>query len=341
MEKLKIKSSRLQFIDLLYIMGAAYVVLGHSTINYVTDWGAPNLRESSVATLINKYIYSFHMPLFFFISGFVYKFNISKRKYIEFKPFLVSKFNRLMVPYLLVGILYVSVIKLIQGQYQLDNFISSVYKNIFLGFNPSQLWFLLCLFSIFIIYFHLRKIVDKYINNIFINLIIFWTFFYFYCFFDLGKGYFQIDKTLDYLIYFHLGYITFAKRNLINLSNKDSILLFITHIIFFIISRFAHIPLSGFINSLLGIYSYFAITKTIIDVFPNISKMRIYTLLRKHNLDIYLYHQQIILLLISSYKFRSLNPFLVVIISFFVSIIISIFIAKIIESIKMAKLITK
>jgi peptidoglycan/LPS O-acetylase OafA/YrhL len=69
--------------------------------------------------------------------------------------------------------------------------------------------------------------------------------------------------------------------------------------------------------------------------------MRIYTLLRKHNLDIYLYHQQIILLLISSYKFRSLNPFLVVIISFFVSIIISIFIAKIIESIKMAKLITK
>lgn len=327
----KTNKSNLEFIDLMYVIGVLYVVIGHSTINYVSDWGAPNLRESSIATLINSYVYSFHMPLFFFISGYVFRYNIHMGKYKEFKHFVLNKFNRLMIPFLFVGILFVSPINLILGNYNSNNFISATFNDILLGKSPSQLWYLEALFILFIIYYFLRKIIDKYINNIFVNIVIICVFIFLRYIFDFGIGYFMFDMALNYLLYFHLGYITLSKNILTNISYKKATILITTHFSFLIFSYFIDTPINGLISSLLGIYAYFSIAKIIIITFPNILKIKMLNVIRKNNLGIYLYHQQIILLLLQSYVFRSLNPIIVISISFIVSIVVSLLITKIID----------
>lgn len=63
-------------IDVLKGIGILLVILGHLKVPHD----------------LSKFIFSFHMPLFFFISGFVFK---SKKNW----PFTLDKFKRIMIPY--------------------------------------------------------------------------------------------------------------------------------------------------------------------------------------------------------------------------------------------------
>ncbi len=81
----KIVKKRLDYIDTLKAIGILLVILGH-----ISNPGT-------------KFIYSFHMPLFFIISGFFIKFDIS------FKKFITSDIKRLIVPYFIFSIFGVCV----------------------------------------------------------------------------------------------------------------------------------------------------------------------------------------------------------------------------------------
>ena len=50
-----------------------------------------------------KYLLAFHMPLFFFISGFV----SGNRKNTKFLKWTVARFKRLMIPYFAFGSLFI------------------------------------------------------------------------------------------------------------------------------------------------------------------------------------------------------------------------------------------
>lgn len=169
---MKEKHINLEFINLLYIIGALFVVLGHSTANYLGNWGAVNLVDSKAMILIHDYIYTFHMPLFFFISGFIFKYNLNLGKYRIFYSFILGKVKRLLIPYLLVGIFYVSPMKLIIGDYTLNNYWFQSGVNILIGISPSQLWYLLALFNIFIIYYVIKSKLDSFSDNWKSNMIL-------------------------------------------------------------------------------------------------------------------------------------------------------------------------
>lgn len=48
------------------------------------------------------------MPLFIFISGFIYSYNkLERDKYSDKNLFIENKFKRLIIPYILVGVFYV------------------------------------------------------------------------------------------------------------------------------------------------------------------------------------------------------------------------------------------
>lgn len=74
-------SRRVLWIDMAKGYGIIFVIVGHLGIPYIAD-----------------YIYAFHMPLFFFLSGIVYsvKDNLA--------IFLKSKIRRIVVPYICLGI---------------------------------------------------------------------------------------------------------------------------------------------------------------------------------------------------------------------------------------------
>lgn len=78
-------------ISVLYVMGCILVVVGHSLVginryNIIVDW-----------------IYSFHMPLFMFIAGYLLKYTNRQLDSIEPIPFLSRKAKRLLLPYFIIS----------------------------------------------------------------------------------------------------------------------------------------------------------------------------------------------------------------------------------------------
>lgn len=95
MQKLENKK-RLYYITFLQVIGPIFVILGHS-IN--------GLPANDILLKIKQIIYVFHMPLFFFISGylFLYKGGLEN---ISYRDFMKKKFWRLLFPYLVFNLLF-------------------------------------------------------------------------------------------------------------------------------------------------------------------------------------------------------------------------------------------
>jgi len=87
----------LGFISFAYSIGCVLVVFVHS-------YPLGTAVAHKWMDIIRTTIYVFHLPLFFFVSGFLLKFSngILKRGYLEF---LKEKAKQVLVPYLLLSIL--------------------------------------------------------------------------------------------------------------------------------------------------------------------------------------------------------------------------------------------
>jgi fucose 4-O-acetylase-like acetyltransferase len=124
-------SKRIETIDIAKGIGILLVVLGHNDFGYVSPFGY-------------KLIYSFHMPLFFFLSG--YFLNAS----IPFFEFFKKRFNALLKPYLftifLIYFLNVSFEKM-----GFETAVRRIVKSLYgsgLYIDWVQLWFLPHLFVV-------------------------------------------------------------------------------------------------------------------------------------------------------------------------------------------------
>ena len=132
-------------IDILRGLTIIFVVFGHITR---TNW-------------LNHYIWSFHIPVFFILSGYLY----NPEKFVTCGNFIKRKFKGLIIPYLIFGILTYLYWLLIEsrfrganlsaGQQLLGLFYGSRYKD-FLEFN-GPLWFIPCLFSMEVLFFFIEK----------------------------------------------------------------------------------------------------------------------------------------------------------------------------------------
>lgn len=152
------EKSRISWIDNLKAIGIILVVIGHTNL--------PKFLE--------YYIYSFHIPMFFFISGYLF----SSGKVTSFIQFAKKKFKSLIIPYLIFAVIsYVvwMIINLIKYQpidfslaesksfYIIKPIIGIFYSNgIDTWLIPNvALWFLTCLFVTEILFF----VISKYIKD--------------------------------------------------------------------------------------------------------------------------------------------------------------------------------
>lgn len=109
------------------------------------------------------YIYSFHMPLFFILSGLLFR----REKYETFSQFLRHRFYTLVCPYLFfyAAALLVRALIAIAAQGIAGILTSSFLKSLiqmFLAWGPSgtpnnPLWFVPCLFCVELMYFFICK----------------------------------------------------------------------------------------------------------------------------------------------------------------------------------------
>lgn len=137
---------RKKWIDITKGIGIILVVLGHSNLllTGITD-------DSN----ITKYIYSFHMPLFFYISGYLY----SPSKYKNFKELGNKKFRSLIIPYIYFSLLAILFdIVRFKGDFQLTD---EIFNFFYIGERVvwnDPLWYLVCLFFIEVIFYWIAQI---------------------------------------------------------------------------------------------------------------------------------------------------------------------------------------
>lgn len=163
------KKRRIQWIDISKGILAICVIFGHSKY---------------VPSEIINFIFSFHIPCFFILSGFLSVYS----KENNFHLFFTKKVKRLLIPYLfffLIGYIYwiitcqfVSKKSYYQSKEWWDPF-----KGFILGYGPDLyvspgLWFLPCLFLTEMIYYlfkHKIKCQDNLILFFFFNVIVFFN----------------------------------------------------------------------------------------------------------------------------------------------------------------------
>lgn len=181
-------------VDSLRALCIILVVLAHSIIIYNGEWNLYSTNHSSVALrYLCNFIYLFHMPLFFSISGFLF---YKKEPSGNLKGLATKKFARLLIPFFVIGLLYMIPIRFIAHYSGYKNYLEAVLK-LLTGLDAGHLWFLPTLFGIFIYeYIVTRYIKDKRIRDVLVIVAFLLGF--------VVPLYF--GRMLSNVVWFHAGY---------------------------------------------------------------------------------------------------------------------------------------
>ena len=141
---------RLHWVDYAKGIGIFLVVVGHVLRGLVNS---SILEESKLLGFVDRWIYGFHMPLFFFISGLFVVRSLSK----PFKDFLLDKLYVIAYPYFLWSLIQMA-IQALASRYTTTNQISlaDIWQIIYQPYQ--QFWFFYTLFAILIVYGILHKL---------------------------------------------------------------------------------------------------------------------------------------------------------------------------------------
>lgn len=213
--------NRIETFDIAKGIGILIMVLGHTGFGDSFD----------------KIIHTFHMPLFFFISGYFYRPEKTK----SFKEYLVHQIDVLLIPYLVFAIFYEILHYIYVGEVSIDYFFKSLISSNHNRIDVAgALWFLLSLFTAKIIY----HVLEKNIKSIFDLSIVITVISL--CAMTLRRfGVllpFGLDSAMSMLIIIHMGYLLYRfreKKLLHKLSTLSPYIIFVLIVLFFV---------TGFVN---------------------------------------------------------------------------------------------
>ncbi|MBO5372134.1 MAG: acyltransferase [Lachnospiraceae bacterium] len=133
------------------------VVLAHVTRMYTGIGVVTPVMKSLFLKYVTEYIYSFHMPLFILLSGCVFGYCIEQGKYKDRFDFIVKKCKRLVFPYFVFGLCYVTPVMVLL-HFTKQSFWEYFIEGIVFSRNSRHLWYILALFWIFVIAVFLRNV---------------------------------------------------------------------------------------------------------------------------------------------------------------------------------------
>lgn len=336
-----IEKEKIKYVDCIRVIATILVVIGHSAF-YKISTNIPGMGYDSTSFLSDDsmmyriismtigIIYSFHMQLFFLLSGIVFAICINKRsdKYDKFPLFFKIKCKRLLQPYFLVSLFYNIPIYIFCGY-----FVRDTIKNIILyfwGYGQNHLWFLITLFCFLIFTNWLRIYFDKYYLKILFpiaavawilvdcNIVNISEFLYF-------------DRLFKYYFWFLLG-LLFQKRvyPLVNrrIKKEFCIVVFGIWVGMWIICRlvFPGVNLS-ILKEFVGVLFMLFFSMMLVSEKSNLTNNRVYNLLSKYSFEIYLFGTPINYLILTFIKIFFHNLVLnnlTTLILFFVRIILQI-----------------
>lgn len=276
--------ARNTLLDATKGIGIILVVLGHSNI--------PNL--------FTQVIFAFHMPLFFFLAGMVYK-----RSMYSFKIFFWRKAQALLVPYMLFGVL------VFLSLYYSGQLRSNWAYGFFIfgdGFN-SALWFLTHLFILYVAMFFIIELFGEKLQFLIIIAIL-GVLFEMICTFVNLKLFWHIEIIGISSFFFLVGYI--LKNKIQNYLDTQKFWQLLIYILFFSLMLYLHILVYGAhidLNSnFLGSPLLFLALASIgilltISIANYLQNFRLFLFLGQNTLTIIGTHQAIPMLLVTFYGF--------------------------------------
>jgi len=222
-------TKRIDWIDVAKGFGMICVVLAHVEEQY-----------------LKLPLYTFHMPLFFFLSGYLFSIKSS------FKEFFIGKCKRILVPYFCLGTLLILFDNYWHGknpygypwfnqEYFKGSFISMLYQSRFL-----TLWFIACLFWLSMLCYVLVRFIKKeWLRAIIVIVLSIFAFGYY----QKGGGgiFWNIDVCFTALPFFYAGFLC-RKTDFVNkkiLACKWKPLLFVAFIAIDVVCAILNLRLTG------------------------------------------------------------------------------------------------
>ena len=183
--------ARDRFADVLKGYACLLVIFGHVLIGIRTSGTA----VPAFCLPAEKFIWSFHIDLFMFLSGFVYSLTGGSKRSGSAKDFLLSKLAALGIPYIIFSSLYTAVNCLTPGV----NNQSSFSDLLTLWYKPvAQYWFIYALFWLFVLW----TLLSKFLPNFAVTLILYAVFLFGKCF-NISFGF--LDSSLNCVLAFGIG----------------------------------------------------------------------------------------------------------------------------------------
>lgn len=137
------KSNYIEWIDVAKGIGMILVIAGHT---FCLGLSSP--------------LYTFHLPLFFLLSGLVFNEN----KYQDTQLLLKTKARQIMQPWLVMALISFFVCLCIP-EWRLNLSLNAMLKELYTtntnNIQNSSLWYLVCLYMMFVLYAALRSILCK------------------------------------------------------------------------------------------------------------------------------------------------------------------------------------
>ncbi|MDR1564700.1 MAG: acyltransferase family protein [Oscillospiraceae bacterium] len=211
------QKERLAWIDIARGFGICLIVLGH-----VNQYCGPRI--------VYNYIYSFHVPLFFLISGLV--FSVASPP----KEFFFKKIRTLLIPffvfaYLSMLVFYITTDGLgidLPFRYQLYHPIWKAALNVIYGstiqghlFANTPLWFLPCIFALQAIYYPIEKyLIKKYNWGVYGHISLGVLVFLIVSMIPLPDMPFSMSQALHMLPFFALGRVIGCTPSLLKTGAK-------------------------------------------------------------------------------------------------------------------------
>lgn len=141
----KIKE-RILYIDILKAIACICVLIGHVIGGIIKA----DMEVSVILRQLHTYVFLFHVPCFFFASGYLYA-NNPVIKWKEYRIFVLKKIMALGLPYVVCTVFYVGLSSFISGEMN-PNTTYSFKALFYIWKEPVALyWYLYALIVLFII----------------------------------------------------------------------------------------------------------------------------------------------------------------------------------------------
>ncbi len=333
--------SFIKIIPVIKVILVSIIVLYHSMLFWNDSWlnVLNGTDDFKIIRYLTRYLGVFHVYTFTFLSGYLFAYQKNNNSYKFFSEFVKNKIKRLIIPYISVSCLWLIPFNIHYLQWTNKDIIEKVVLCVW----PSQLWYCIMLFNVFLISYFLYSKLKYYpiINTIILIAIYF-----------LGligrayiKNYFTIWTICEHLLFFWLGYCFYFYSNLFNINKKEKLLfIFILHVFTFIVYDILYYKVSfefvyytiELICRIIGVLNIVSIAyyyKSILYKYFQSEKLQI---IIKNTFGIYLFHQQLIYVFINEFYWIS-NPWLQILVNLIFSFILSLGISALFNKFKLTR----